>query len=64
MEKIMETKVYNQKGKEAGTIALPETIFGLKWNADLVHQVVVSMLSTARENVAHTKTRGEVSGGG
>jgi large subunit ribosomal protein L4 len=60
----METKIYNTKGKEVGTLALPEKIFGLKWNADLVHQVVVSMMSTARENVAHTKDRGEVSGGG
>ena len=60
----METKIYNMKGKEVGTVPLPENIFGLKWNADLVHQVVVSMMSTARENVAHTKDRGEVSGGG
>ena len=60
----ISAKVYNQKGKEAGDITLPESIFGLKWNADLVHQVVVSMLSTAREHISHTKDRGEVSGGG
>ena len=60
----METKIYNQKGKESGTIALPESIFGLAWNADLVHQVAVSMMSTARQPIAHTKDRGEVSGGG
>ena len=60
----MEAKIYNQKGTEAGTIALPEEIFGLAWNSDLVHQVAVSMMSAARTNVAHTKTRGEVSGGG
>jgi len=60
----METVVYNQKGKEAGKIQLSEKIFGLNWNADLVHQVVVSMASVARTNVAHTKNRGEVSGGG
>lgn len=60
----METTIYNTKGKEAGKIQLAESVFGLPWNADLVHQVVVSMESIARTNVAHTKNRGEVSGGG
>lgn len=60
----METVIYNTKGKEAGKISLPEAVFGLKWNADLVHQVVTSMESTARTNVAHTKNRGDVRGGG
>ncbi len=60
----METTVYNQKGKEAGKIELPETVFGLSWNADLVHQVVVAMTSSMRDSIAHTKTRGEVRGGG
>lgn len=60
----MEAHIYTQTGKTAGTITLPESVFGLKWNADLVHQVVVSMESSARTPVAHTKNRGEVSGGG
>lgn len=60
----METAVYNQAGKESGKIKISESIFGLKWNADLVHQVVVSMESNSRTNVAHTKNRGDVSGGG
>src|SRR3989344_5026421 len=60
----METKLYNQKGDESGKIEIPESIFGLPWNADLVHQVVVSMMSSMRHPIAHTKTRGEVSGGG
>jgi len=60
----METKIYNKEGKEAGTFTLPENIFGLPWNADLVHQVVTAMRANARGPVAHTKDRGEVRGGG
>lgn len=60
----LEAKVYNQEGKEIDTVKLPESIFGLGWKADLVHQVVVSLMSNKRTNLAHTKTRGEVSGGG
>ena len=60
----LESVVYNQKGKEVGKISLPKGVFGLKWNADLVHQVVTSMESSARTNVAHTKNRGDVRGGG
>lgn len=60
----MEAAVYNAKGEQAGTITLPESIFGLSWNADLVHQVVVGMRANARRTTAHAKTRGEVRGGG
>ena len=60
----METTIYNQEGKSAGKIKIPESVFGLPWNADLVHEVVRLMNSNSRTNVAHTKTRGEVRGGG
>ena len=60
----MEAKVYNQTGKETGKVELPANIFGVKWNANLVHQVATSMMSNARNTIADTKGRGEVSGGG
>ncbi|OHA58803.1 MAG: 50S ribosomal protein L4 [Candidatus Vogelbacteria bacterium RIFOXYD1_FULL_44_32] len=60
----MEAKIYNKSGQEEGKISLDDKLFGLKWNADLVHQVITSMQNNARVNVAHTKSRGEVSGGG
>lgn len=60
----MEHKVYSTEGKEVSKVKLPEDVFGLPWNADLVHQVVTSILSSQRDSIAHTKTRDEVSGGG
>lgn len=60
----MKAMLYNQKGKEVEELVLPDNLFAIPWNADLVHQVVTSLASSARPNTAHAKTRGEVSGGG
>lgn len=60
----MKVNLYNQKGEKSGTTELPDNIFGLKWNADLVHQVVTSQVANLRQLVAHAKGRGEVHGGG
>lgn len=60
----MEANIYNLEGKKSGTISLPKEIFGVRFKADLVHQVVTSMLSNKRAGTAHTKFRGEVSGTG
>lgn len=60
----MEAKIYNSEGKETNIIVLKDEVFGLSWNNDLVHQVVVTMQNNARVSIAHAKDRSEVSGGG
>jgi large subunit ribosomal protein L4 len=60
----MKIDVYNQKGEVAGNVTLPKEIFDVKFNADLVHQIAVSLSANKRQISAHTKNRGEVSGGG
>jgi large subunit ribosomal protein L4 len=36
----MKATIYTTKGTEAGSFELPEAVFGAKWNADLIHEVV------------------------
>jgi len=60
----MQTNLYNQKGESQGTVQLPDNIFNVPWNADLVYQVVVSSASNSRKTIAATKDRAQVSGGG
>ena len=56
--------VINAKGTKAGTVELPDEIFGVQANIALMHQVVVAQLAAARQGTHKAKTRGEVSGGG
>ncbi len=60
----MNVDTYNQTGEKLAKTLLPKDIFGKEFNSDLVHQVVVGMQSNKRQSNAHTKTKGEVSGGG
>ncbi len=61
----MKTTVYNFNNKTAvKEIELNDDMFGTKWNADLVHQVVMAYQANKRKPWAHAKGRGEVRGGG
>lgn len=60
----MQAKVYNQDGTVAETIELDPAIFGVTAKAGLIEQAVNTHLANRRQAIAHTKTRGEVRGGG
>ena len=60
----MKVDLYAQTGEKKGEVTLKKEIFEVPFNEDLVHQALVYQLANARINVAHTKSRGEVRGGG
>lgn len=60
----MEVNLYNQQAENIGKVELPDSVFAVPSNNDLLHQVVSSQISNKRQVIAHTKTRTEVRGGG
>jgi large subunit ribosomal protein L4 len=60
----MKVDLYAQSGEKKGEVTLNKEIFEVPFNEDLVHQSLVYQMANARINVAHTKSRGEVRGGG
>lgn len=57
-------KVYNLSGEPAGEMEVDDKVFNAEPNEDLLHQVIVGYQLNRRGVFAHTKTRGEVRGGG
>jgi large subunit ribosomal protein L4 len=60
----MNVKVYNQDGKEVGTVELKPEIFEIEPSEAVVHQYIVNYLARQRQGNAKTKERSEVRGGG
>lgn len=60
---MTEFSLYNTTGKKVGTVPAP-ALFSTPVNEKLIHRYFVWVTTMLRPTVAHTKTRGEVSGGG
>lgn len=56
--------VKTASGGDAGSIDLPEIVFGIEPNIPVMHQVVTAQLAHKRAGTHSTKTRAEVRGGG
>ncbi|GAA1607940.1 50S ribosomal protein L4 [Leucobacter chromiireducens] len=64
MATATKLEVLDAKGKKAGSVDLPEALFGAETNVPLIHQVVTAQLAAARQGTHKTKNRGERSGSG
>ncbi len=60
----MKLPIYNSNGEKVKDKEVSSVIFGAKINVAVVHQAVVAQMANAREVLADTKDRSEVSGGG
>ncbi len=60
----MKVDVYNLKNEVVGSMDLPERIFKVRWNPDLVNQARRVLMANKTKPYAHAKGRGEVRGGG
>ncbi len=60
----MKLKLYPLKGKTEQTLEVKDKIFKVEEKPKLLAQVIQSQLANRRRVIAHTKDRGEVSGGG
>jgi large subunit ribosomal protein L4 len=61
---MAKVDVLNASGKKAGSVDLPDEVFGVQVNVPVMHRVVRAQLAAARAGTHSTKTRSEVRGGG
>lgn len=60
----MQTNLYNQNAESVGKANLPDSVFAVPMNKDLLYQIVTSQMGNKRQVIAHAKGRNEVRGGG
>ena len=58
------TTLFDNAGKNLGSVELHDDLFSAPVNEAVLHQVVTAQLAGRRTGTADTKTRGEVRGGG
>ena len=61
---MAKVDVLNAGGKKAGSVDLPDEVFGVQVNVPAMHRVVRAQLAAGRAGTHSTKTRSEVRGGG
>jgi large subunit ribosomal protein L4 len=58
----VQLPVYNLAGEVVRQTEVSDAVFGVPFNATVVHQVMVGLQANARQGTAATKTRGMVNG--
>lgn len=62
---MSKVALYNfQEGKKGEDLNLEKNIFDIEIKNEVLHKVIDAQLANRRENIANTKGRGEVRGGG
>ncbi len=61
---MAKISIYNASGKVVGDLELDPKIFEVQPENSVIHEAVTAQQSNLRQVLAHTKTKGEVRGGG
>ena len=60
----MKIDLYQQSGVKKGSVEVSDKMFKAPINEELIRLAVLRQLANARQSNAHSKTRGEIRGGG
>ncbi|MCR4311923.1 MAG: 50S ribosomal protein L4 [Candidatus Uhrbacteria bacterium] len=61
---MAKVKLFTWEGTETGTYEVPDSLFAVEPNGNIIHQAVLAQEANSRLSIADTKDRSEVSGGG